>query len=124
MWNAETLLAAARADLAAAGADPAAVRAEDIAPAARPDVATDDLTAIEGIGPRIAELCRSRGYDTWARLGAADVDDLRRMLEAAGPRFRVHAPSHWAEQARLLAASDWEGFRRLIASLHAAPTAE
>ena len=124
LWNAEAQLTELRAERREQSA-PASPPRREPAPAASGvdlaagskvlgiDLRPDDLTVVEGIGPRIAELCRSRGIDTWAALAAADVGALRHMLHAAGPRFSVHDPTTWPEQARCLAAGDWEGFARV-----------
>jgi predicted flap endonuclease-1-like 5' DNA nuclease len=74
-----------------------------------PDAPDDDLERIEGIGPRIAEVLRSQGIRTFARLAASTADELRAALERGGVRF---APSHttWAAQARYLAGGDEDGF--------------
>lgn len=75
------------------------------------DVVQDDLTVIDGIGPKVAELCSGIGITTWSDLAATEVSLLRTMLHDAGPRFRTHDPSSWPEQARLLADGRWEEFR-------------
>lgn len=65
--------------------------------------APDDLTAVEGIGPKIAGLLREAGIATWRDLAQADVSRLRRVLDDAGPRYRMHDPSAWPSRAALLA---------------------
>lgn len=77
------------------------------------DIAPDDLTVIEGIGPKVAELCAGIGITTWSDLAATEVSLLRTMLHDAGPRFRTHDPSSWPQQARLLSEGRWEEFRAL-----------
>ncbi len=76
----------------------------------------DDLTAIEGIGPTIVTLCHNIGIHTWADMASTEVSLLRTMLADAGPRFQMHAPASWPEQAGLLATGQWEAFTTLIAS--------
>jgi predicted flap endonuclease-1-like 5' DNA nuclease len=70
----------------------------------------DDLTVIEGIGPKIAELLGDAGVTTWRRLAEADPADLRGVLDDAGPRFRMHDPAKWPAQADLLARGRWQEF--------------
>jgi predicted flap endonuclease-1-like 5' DNA nuclease len=72
---------------------------------------------IEGIGPKIAELLRDAGFTTWLRLSEADPTDLRRVLDDAGSRFRVHDPANWPPQAGLLAHGRWQEFKDLVASM-------
>lgn len=71
----------------------------------------DDLTVVEGIGPKIADLCGGIGIQTWRDLAQTEVSLLRTMLHDAGPRFRSHDPSSWPEQAALLADGRWAEFR-------------
>ncbi|MCA9051131.1 MAG: hypothetical protein KDA89_20485, partial [Planctomycetaceae bacterium] len=46
----------------------------------------DDLTIVEGIGPKISELFHQNGIDTWRRLADAAPEHLRTILDDAGPR--------------------------------------
>jgi predicted flap endonuclease-1-like 5' DNA nuclease len=75
----------------------------------------DDLTAVEGIGPKIAELCQGINVTTWQQLADADVAELQSMLDAAGSRYAVHKPGSWPQQAGLLASGRWAEFKTLIA---------
>ena len=72
---------------------------------------TDDLTAIDGIGPAVEELCAGIGIHTWDELARTEVSLLRTMLNDAGPRFRSLDPSSWPGQAGLLAAGRPDGSR-------------
>ncbi|HEX6255581.1 MAG TPA: helix-hairpin-helix domain-containing protein [Euzebyales bacterium] len=76
-------------------------------------IKVDDLTVVEGIGPKIAGLLADAGIDTWRALGAADVERLQEVLAEAGPRYRMHDPSGWPTQAGLLADGRWEQFADL-----------
>lgn len=86
------------------------------AAAAKP-AAADDLTKIEGIGAKIAELLQQAGIATYADLAKAKPAELKKILEAAGKRFLVHDPGSWAEQAKLAAKADWEKLQQLQATL-------
>jgi predicted flap endonuclease-1-like 5' DNA nuclease len=77
----------------------------------------DALTVVEGIGPKITELCAGIGVTTWAQLAATDVEELQSMLDAAGSRFQMHKPASWPQQAALLASGQWEEFSALTESL-------
>ena len=81
------------------------------------DVTIDDLTVVEGIGPKISELCRGINIETWRQLADADLDELRSMLDAAGPRYQLHDPSTWPHQAELLATGRWDSFKRFTDDL-------
>lgn len=78
---------------------------------------SDDLEAIVGIGPEVAELCRGIGITSWAELSITEVSLLRTMLADAGPGVDGLDPSTWPEQAALLVAGDTAGFRALVERL-------
>ncbi|RMF04327.1 MAG: 50S ribosomal protein L17, partial [Bacteroidetes bacterium] len=73
----------------------------------------DDLTKIEGVGPKIAEHLNKGGITTFADLSNASKTQLQSILDAAGPRYRMHDPSTWAQQAKLAAAGKWEELKKL-----------
>lgn len=72
----------------------------------------DDLTKIEGIGPKMSKALMSQGIDTFAKLSTKSVDELREAIAAEGLRFAPSAES-WAEQAGLAASGDWNGLQTL-----------
>jgi large subunit ribosomal protein L30 len=76
----------------------------------------DDITQIEGIGPKIAELLRANDISTFAQLAAASVEQLRGILQQQ-PRLRLADPTTWPEQARLAAAGQWDEFKQLTDQL-------
>lgn len=80
-------------------------------------VLNNDFTLIEGVGPRIAQLLVDKGITTWWALANSDVELLRSVLREAGPKFQVHDPRSWPQQARLLAFGEWEKFLTLAAAL-------
>ena len=61
----------------------------------------DDLTIIEGIGPKIAGLCNDAGIMTFAQLADTPSSKLAEILAAAGPRYTMHKPDTWPQQAAL-----------------------
>jgi predicted flap endonuclease-1-like 5' DNA nuclease len=69
--------------------------------------AGDDLTMIEGVGPKIQELLYQNGIHTYAELADSEVERLRAVLKEGGPAFRLADPTNWPRQARLAAAHDW-----------------
>lgn len=77
----------------------------------------DDLTRIEGIGPKISEVLQAAGITGYAQLALTDVDRLKQILAEAG--IRIADPGTWPEQARLAAAGDWEGLKGLQGGLKA-----
>jgi len=76
-------------------------------PCARRDQ-KDDLTTIEGVGPKIAKLLNGAGIYSFQALSESNVDFLKGVLNAAGPRFKMHEPTTWAKQADLAANEKWQ----------------
>ena len=64
----------------------------------------DDLTKIEGIGPKIAQVLADAGITTFAALAGTSAGRLREILNAAGSRYRITDPTTWPEQAAHAAA--------------------
>ncbi len=78
---------------------------------------SDDLELIEGIGPKIAELLKAAGIDTFDALAKAPVETVQAVLEAGGSKFNLAKPASWAEQAALAASGDWAAFDKLTEEL-------
>lgn len=68
----------------------------------------DDLTKIEGIGPKIREVLEKADIRSFRSLSETSLERLHNMLEQAGQRFKTHDPSTWPEQAALAAKGAWE----------------
>jgi predicted flap endonuclease-1-like 5' DNA nuclease len=79
--------------------------------------ATDDLTRIEGVGPKISEILRAAGLSTFAALADADAETIQAVLDEAGSRYRLADPGSWPEQASLAATQDWDGLENLQGQL-------
>jgi predicted flap endonuclease-1-like 5' DNA nuclease len=79
--------------------------------------AADDLTRIEGIGPKIAGILVQNGVTTFAELAQQAPSQIQTWLDAAGTRFGLARPDTWPQQAQLLADGDIEGFDALTARL-------
>jgi len=73
----------------------------------------DDLTVIEGIGPKINELFKQAGLKTFADVAKASVPQMRKILDDGGARFRIANPSTWAQQAELAANNKWDALKQL-----------
>ena len=67
-----------------------------------------DLTKIEGIGPKINELLNERGIFTFDQLANTAPSDIKLILDDAGSRFQMHDPGSWPRQSRLAADDKWE----------------
>lgn len=77
-------------------------------------IVPDDLTRIEGIGPKIAAVLNEAGVHTFGQLAALNVEQIKGIL--AG-KVRLARPDTWPEQAALAARGDWEGLTALQATL-------
>lgn len=77
----------------------------------------DDLTKIEGIGKKIAELLAAENINSFKDLSKASIASLTAILEAAGNKFKVHNPGTWPKQAKLAAAGKMDELKALQAEL-------
>jgi len=80
---------------------------------------TCNLKIIEGIGPKIEQILKQEGLDTWIRLSLADPDDIRSILiSKGGSAYRIHDPRSWPEQAKLISEEKWHELRELQEKLN------
>jgi large subunit ribosomal protein L17 len=63
----------------------------------------DDLTIIEGIGPKAAEVLVAAGISTFAELAATDADKVKEILTSSASRVGHLDPTTWAQQSQLAA---------------------
>ena len=68
----------------------------------------DNFEIIEGIGPKINEVLHNGGVHSFAALAAMDIPAIAKILDAAGPNFKLANPETWAQQATLCASGHWE----------------
>ncbi len=80
--------------------------------AALPDCGPDDLTEIEGIGPRISKLLVEHGIVSFRALAETPPQQVKDMLRGAG-LGRGNVPDTWPEQAALAADHKWDELRVL-----------
>lgn len=72
----------------------------------------DNLKRIEGIGPKIADVLKAAGIDSFEKLANTSAEKLKEILNNAGDRFNFQDPTTWPEQARLAAAGEWDKLRK------------
>lgn len=70
----------------------------------------DDLTKIEGIGPKIAETLAESGVSTFAKLAKSKDDDIQEIIK--GVRGN-HQFGTWNEQAKLAGDEKWDELKIL-----------
>ena len=69
---------------------------------------TDDLTKVEGIGPKVASAFNDSGINTFADLAGTEVEALQKILDEAEGRFGAMNPGTWPRQAKLAAEGKWD----------------
>lgn len=68
----------------------------------------NDLTVVEGIGPKIKELFHNHDIDTWKALSESSVEKCQEVLNSGGERYKIHKPGTWPKQAKLAYEGKWE----------------
>lgn len=101
------------ADVAQAPATEATGTSGDAAAAASTNAATDDLTKIEGIGPKSAEAFQAAGLSSFAALAEKSAEELKSILDAADGNFGALDPATWPQQAQLAAEGKWDELKSL-----------
>ncbi len=67
----------------------------------------DDLTILDGIGPKIQSVLQVAGLSSYQQLAATSADRLREITRAAG--LRLADPTSWPKQAAFAAKNDMDG---------------
>lgn len=119
LWNQEARLGELQGQLATHFADTAPPE-PDLDEGSRvlgEKVRFNDLTVVEGIGPKIADVLLAAGIKTWWQLHQTDVSVIADALAEAGPRFQVHDPVTWPQQGGMLARGEWQAFKTLTDQL-------
>ncbi len=73
----------------------------------------NDLTAVEGIGPKINALFLESGIQTFTQLAELSEPQMRAILDKGGARYRIANPSSWAKQAKLASVNKWAELKTL-----------
>ena len=72
------------------------------------DTDADDLTKIEGIGPKIAEIFQNSGIHAYSDLAEKTEEELREILADAGSKYASKNPASWPKQAKMAAKGQWD----------------
>lgn len=80
--------------------------------AAKKSTAGEDLTKIEGIGPKAAEALTAAGIATYADLAKAKVPAIQTILDEADGKFGAMKPDSWPKQAKLAADDKWDELKK------------
>jgi predicted flap endonuclease-1-like 5' DNA nuclease len=73
----------------------------------------DNFEIIEGIGPKINEVLHNAGVHTFNQLGTMEIPSISKILDAAGPNFKLANPESWSMQSRLCASGNWAELKRV-----------
>jgi len=102
----------APSEKAPAAKRPTAKAAKPVATLAK---AVDDLTVIEGIGPKINTVLHKAEVNTFAELAALKPAAIKKILDEGG--VKIGDPGTWPQQAKLAAGGKWEKLKTLQDSL-------
>lgn len=82
---------------------------------------TDDLTKVEGIGPKIAETLVAGWIATYADLAKTDASAITEIIkDVAGS----HTPDTWPQQAQMAADGKWDELKKWQDELNGGKPAE
>ncbi|WP_297702919.1 30S ribosomal protein S2 [uncultured Eudoraea sp.] len=71
-------------------------------------VDSDNLTKIEGIGPKAAEALTKAGIDSYAKLAKVNAEKIKEVLTEASSRMAHLDPDSWPKQAKMAADGNWD----------------
>jgi ribosomal protein L19 len=78
----------------------------------------DDLTIIEGIGPKAAEVLINNGINTFALLASTPADTIKEFLASAEAKVQHLDPTTWAQQSQLAADGKFDELETLKGELN------
>ncbi len=84
------------------------VEATKKAVAKKEKVEADDLTKVEGIGPKAAEALVAAGIATFADLSKGEAEKIKEILTEASSRMAHLDPTSWPKQAKMAADGKWD----------------
>ena len=81
-------------------------------PVAKKASGGDDLTKVEGIGPKAAGALNAAGLVAFADLGKAKVEAVQKILDESEGRFGAMNPGSWPKQAQMAADGKWDELQK------------
>lgn len=75
----------------------------------------DDLTKIEGIGPKIKKTLIAHNIDTFNKLSQQQPEEIKKILDEE--KIPLANPETWPDQARYAAQQDWKGLETFQSQL-------
>ncbi len=95
-------------EVAAVAEAPAVEEKKEEAPVKEEKAKADDLTKVEGVGPKAAEALVNAGLESFAKLAKADSEKIKEILTEASSRMAHLDPTSWPKQAQLAADGKWD----------------
>ncbi len=71
-----------------------------------------DLTKIEGIGPKIEEALNKARIYSYNDLAETPADKIKEILEGAGSHFKSHDPTTWPKQSQMAHEEKWDDLKK------------
>ena len=78
----------------------------------------DNLKRIEGIGSKISGILNKSGIKSYWALSDTTSEFLKDILTQEGPKYKMHNPTTWPQQARLAAEGKWDDLQKLQDALN------
>ena len=91
---------------------PAEKKAAPKKAAAKKSTGADDLTKIEGIGPKAAQALMDAGLATFSDVSKSTPTKIKKILDEAEGRFGAMDPGTWPKQAKLAASDKWDELKK------------
>jgi large subunit ribosomal protein L21 len=74
----------------------------------------DNLTKIEGVGPKLAGILVAAGFDTFKKMAEVKAEKISDILvEAGGNAYNRFDTTSWPQQAKLAAEGNWDELKKL-----------
>ncbi len=91
-----------------------ATKSSEEAPKAAAPATNDavDLTKIEGIGPKAAEVLTAAGIVSYTDLKSKSADEIKNILSTGSSSLSHLDPSTWAKQAEYAANGEWDALKK------------
>lgn len=89
----------------------APVVAEEKPASGKTKAENDDLTKIEGIGPKAAEALVAADIASYGDLAKAEADQLKEILGNASSNLAHLDPTSWPKQAKMAADGEWDALK-------------
>lgn len=79
----------------------------------------ENLQFVEGIGPAMESVLKDNGIRNLNDLGSSTVEDIQKILDSYGDKYRIIDPITWVHQAKLAADDKWQELIELQKNLDA-----